>query len=179
MPDLRQTRKQIKTALAILVGVDLLAAGVLISPLVGSTESRRQELNRLWSELQTKTRQVEPLTNLDKKVVLANQQIADFYKKRIPTQDSEVYTEFGKLTAANGVTIEQIKQKPLDEVTGNLRPLELDLELSGNYIALAKFINALERDDTFFIITGISLAGEQKGPIKLQMKLETYLRASS
>ena len=64
MPDLRQTRKNIKTALAVLIGVDVVAVVVLFSPLVGSTDSRRLELNQLWSELQTKTRQVEPLTNL-------------------------------------------------------------------------------------------------------------------
>ncbi len=40
MPDLRQTRKNIKTALGVLLGVDVLAAAVLFSPLVGSTDSR-------------------------------------------------------------------------------------------------------------------------------------------
>ncbi len=107
MPDLRQTRKNIKTSLAILLGVDVVALAVLLSPLVGSTDSRRQQLNQLWSELQTKTRQVEPLTNLPDKVHAANRQITDFYKKRFPAQDSQIATEFGKLAAANGVTIEQ------------------------------------------------------------------------
>ena len=179
MPDLRQTRKNIKTALAVLVGVDVVAVAVLFSPLVGSTESRRQELNQLWSELQTKTRQVEPLRNLDKKVVTANQQITDFYKKRFPSQDSQIATEFGKLAAANGVTIEQARYKVLEAEIGRLEPVEMEAELSGNYVSLAKFINALERDDMFFIISSIMLGGEQKGPIKLQMKLETYLKAGA
>jgi type IV pilus assembly protein PilO len=177
MPDLRQTRKNIKTALAVLVGVDVVALVVLFSPLVGSTDSRRQELNQLRSELTTKTHQVEPLKNLDKKVITANGQIADFYKKRFPAQDSAIPTQFGKLAAANGVTIEQAKYKVEDEEAGRLRPVELDADLSGNYVSLAKFINALERDDMFFLISSITLAGEQKGPIKLQMKLETYLKA--
>jgi hypothetical protein len=166
-----------KAALAVLGAVDLVAVVVLFSPLVGSTASRRLELNQLWSELQTKTRQVEPLRNLDKKVVLANQQIAEFYKKRFPAEDSLIATEFGKLAAANGVTIEQVKYKVLDTEISHLRPVEMDAGLSGSYISLAKFINALERDDTFFIITGITLAGEQKGPIKLQLKLGTFLKA--
>ena len=34
-------------------------------------------------------------------------------------------------------------------------------------------------DDTFFLIDGITLGGDQKGPIKLQLKLETYLKAGS
>jgi type IV pilus assembly protein PilO len=179
MPDLRQTRKNIKTVLAVLLGVDVVAVVVLISPLVGSTDSRRQELNQLWSELQTKTRQVEPLRNLDKKVVTANQQITDFYKKRFPSQDSQIATEFGKLAAANGVTIEQARYKVLEAEIGRLEPVEMEAELSGNYVSLAKFINALERDDMFFIISSIMLGGEQKGPIKLQMKLETYLKAGA
>jgi type IV pilus assembly protein PilO len=179
MPDLRQTRKNIKTALAVLVGVDVVALLVLLSPLVGSTESRRQELNQLWSELRTKTRQVEPLRNLDKKVVTANRQITEFYKKRFPAQDSQIATQFGKLAAANGVSIEQAKYKVQEEEAGGLRPVEMEAALSGNYVSLAKFINALERDDMFFLISGITLAGEQKGPIKLQMKLETYLKAGA
>lgn len=179
MPDLRQTRKNIKTALGILVAVDVMAAAVLFSPLVGSTESRRQELNQLWSELQAKTRQVEPLKNLPNKVVNANHQIADFYKKRFPAQESQIATQFGKLAAANGVAIEQVKYKVQDEEAGRLYPVEMEAALSGNYVSLAKFINALERDDMFFLISDIALAGEQKGPIKLQMKVETYLKAGA
>jgi type IV pilus assembly protein PilO len=181
MPDLRQTRKNIKTSLVILLGVDVVALVVLFSPLVGSTDSRRQELNQLWSELQVKTRQVEPLTNLPDKVHTANRQIADFYNKRFPAQDSQIATEFGKLAAANGVTILQARYpvNVKDEETGRLDPVAMEAELSGNYISLAKFINALERDDMFFLISSITLAGEQKGPIKLQMKLETYLKAGA
>jgi Tfp pilus assembly protein PilO len=179
MPDLRQTRKNIKIALAVLLGIDVVAVAVLFSPLVGSTESRRLELNRLWSELQTKTRQVEPLKDLDKKVVTANGQIAEFYKKRFPTQDSQIATQFGKLAVASGVTIEQAKYKQGDSEIERLLPVEVEADLSGNYISLAKFINALERDDTLFVINSITLAGEPTGPIKLQMKVETYLKAGA
>jgi type IV pilus assembly protein PilO len=179
MPDLRQTRKDIKTSLAIMLAVDVTAVAVLLSPLVGSTDSRRQELNQLWSELQSKTRQVEPLRNLDKKVITANGQISEFYKRRFSAQQSQIVTQFDKLAAANGVAVEQTKYKVLDEDTGRLHPVEIDADLTGNYVSLAKFINALERDDMFFIISSISLGGEQKGPIKLQMKLQTYLKAGA
>jgi type IV pilus assembly protein PilO len=179
MPDLRQTRKNIKIALAALLGVDVAALVVLLSPLVGSPESRRMELNQLWSELKAKTAQVEPLTDLPEKVTLANRQITDFYKKRFPGQDSEINTQFGKLAAANGVTIEQAKSKEGDAAVGRLQPVDIEADLSGNYVALAKFINALERDDMLFIISSVELGGEQNGPIKLHMKLETYLKAGT
>ncbi|HVI10638.1 MAG TPA: hypothetical protein VND65_20280 [Candidatus Binatia bacterium] len=179
MPDLRQTRRQMKTALAVLLAVDVAALVLLISPVIGSVSSRRQELNQLWAELRTKTRQVEPLANLPKRVDVAKQQINDFYKRRFPAQDSEIASQFGKLAAANGVTIEQARYKVLDQEVGRISPVEIEAGLSGNYVSLAKFINALERDDMFFIISSISLAGEQKGPIKLDLKLETYLKAGA
>jgi type IV pilus assembly protein PilO len=177
MPDLRQTRKNIKTALAVLLGMDVVAVVVLLSPLVGSADSRRQEMNQLSNELHAKTLVVEPLTDLPRKVDTANRQITDFYKKRFPAQDSEIPSQLGKLAVANGVTIEQVKYKVDEAEIGRLEPIEMDANLSGNYVSLAKFVNALERDDMFFIISTITLAGEQNGPIKLQMKLETYLKA--
>jgi type IV pilus assembly protein PilO len=179
MPDLRRTRKNLKTALIVMVGVDLLAAAVYFSPLVGSAESRRMELNQLQGDLQTKTQQVAPLKDLPKKVDLAGQQIATFYKKRFPSQNSQIAAELGKLQTANGVTIEQAKYKPKDEAPGGLEPVEIEADLSGSYTSLAKFINALERDEMFFIIDSVSLAGEPQGPVKLTVKLETYLKVAS
>ena len=136
-------------------------------------------MNRLQAELTTKTRQVEPLMNLPQKVDLARQQVADFYKKRFPGQDSQIATEFGKLAAANGVTIEQAKYQAKGPGPARLQLVEVQADLSGNYVSLARFINALERDEMLFIINSVTLGGEQAGPIKLQMKLETYLKAGA
>jgi len=179
MPDLRQTRRKIKSALAILLGVDVVAGIVLLSPLIGSTDARRQELNQLWSELQLKTRQVEPLRNLPDRVKTASRQISDFYEKRFPEHESQILTEFGKLASDEGITIAQVKYKAGEPGAANLQPVEMEADLGGNYIALAKFINALERDQMFFIINSITLGGEQQGPVKLNMKVETYLKAGT
>jgi len=177
MADLRRTRKSIQAALLIIVGVDVLAAVALFSPLVGSAESRMLEMHTLQAELTTKTREVGPLKDLPDKVKLASQQVADFYKKRFPAQDSQIATELGKLAAADGVTIDQVQYKPKDVGPGGLQPVEMEADLGGNYVALARFINALERDDMFFIVSSVSLAGEQTGAVKLTMKIETYLKA--
>jgi Tfp pilus assembly protein PilO len=179
MPDLRQTRKNIKVALAVMLGVDVVAAAVFFSPLVGSTESRRQELNQLWSELQVKTHEVKPLTNLPDKVKTANQQLTDFYQKRFPARDSQIIAEFGKVAAENSVAIEQGSYKVKDEATARLLPVEVEATLSGNYTPLARFINALERDETVFLINSLSLASEQTGSIKLQMKVQAYLKVGA
>jgi type IV pilus assembly protein PilO len=176
MPDLRQTRKKLKLTLAILGGVNLVAAILYFSPLVGSAQSRQLERNQLQAELTTKTRQVAPLKDLPEKIELAKHQIADFYKYRFPSQNSQIYGELGKLAAANGVKIDQLRNKPADTSTNELQPIEMEADLSGSYASLAHFINALERDEMFFVINSITLGGEPQGPVKLSVKLEAYLK---
>lgn len=179
MPDLRKTRKDLKIALAVMAGVDLLAAALYFSPLIGSAETRRMEMNQLQAELTQKTRQVAPLKDLPRKVNLANQEIGDFYKKRLPSQNSQILTEVGKLASANGVRIEQGRYKPGDTITVGLQPIEMEYDLAGNYTSLARFINAVERDDMFFIINSVTLGGDPQGPVKLDVRLETYLKVGS
>jgi len=179
MPDLRKTRKQLKTALAVMLGVDLLAGIVYFSPLVGSMDVRRQELSQLQVELNTKTRQVAPLKDLPHKVEIANEQIVDFYQRRFPAQSFEIQAELGKIEAESGVKIEQARYKAKDEGPGRLIPVEIEADLAGNYGSLARFINGLERDQMFFIINSVTLGGQPQGPVKLNMKLEAYLKAAS
>ena len=179
MPDLRKTRKDLKIALAVMIGLDLVAAILYFSPLVGSAESRRMEMNQLQSELTLKTRQVAPLKDLPQKVNLASHEIGDFYKKRFPSENSEILTEIGKLASANGVRIEQGRYKPGETVTVGLQQINMEYDLAGNYTSLARFINAVERDEMFFIIDSVSLGGDPQGPVKLAVKLETYLKVGS
>ena len=176
MPDLRQTRKKLKLTLAILGGVDLLAAVLYFSPLVGSAESRQLQRNQLQVELTTKTRQVAPLKDLPQKIELAKHQITDFYKYRFPSQNSQIYAELGKIAAENSVKIDQVKYKPSDTASNGLQPIGMEADLSGSYTSLAHFINALERNEMFFVINSITLGGEPQGPVKLSVKLEAYLK---
>lgn len=179
MPDLRKTRKDLTIAMVVMAGIDLLAVVLYFSPLIGSAETRRTNLNELQAELTQKTRQVAPLKDLPQKVNVASQQISEFYKRRFPSQNSQILTEIGKLASANGVRIEQGTYKPSDNITVGLQPIEMEYNLGGSYSSLARFINALERDDMFFIINGVTLGGDPQGPVKLSVKVETYLKVGS
>jgi type IV pilus assembly protein PilO len=179
MPDMRDARKKLKAAIAALLLVDVALAVVLFSPLVGSETSRREQLDQLWKELQQKTREVEPLRNVDKKIATASQQIDDFYKTRLSGQNSAISEELGKVAKQNGVRIGQVRYKPKDAEVVGLWPVEIEADFSGDYLHLVRFINSLERDPLFFIIDSVQLGGEQGGLVKLQMKLETYQKASA
>ena len=177
MPDLGNTRRKLKVAIAAMVVADALAAGVLFSPLVGSAESRRMQLSQLSVELRKKTHDVEPLRNIDKKVVLAKNQINEFYKHRFCATDSELATELGKLAASNGIRIQSAHYKEEDPEASGIVPVAIDGSFSGDYLQLAKFINTLERSKMFITVDSVSLAGEGTGQVHLQISLHTYLRS--
>ncbi len=176
MPDLKETRRKLKTVLIVMLCIDVIAVIVLVSPLVGSRASRDQELQQARLEARQKTRDVEPLRGMDKKVVLASQEIDGFYKDRLPTRESEIAAQFGKLAGETGVKLGQVKYDTKEVNDVGLAPILIDANCQGDYPQLVRFINALERDRTFFIINSVVLGDAQGGTVKLQIKLETYLR---
>src|ERR1700722_16170987 len=102
MPDLRETRQKVKIALGAMAAVDIIAITVFFSPLVGSQSARQDQLHELWKDLQRKTREVEPLRGLDKKVPVARKQIDQFYQERLPSEGSSISENIGKLAGQAG-----------------------------------------------------------------------------
>jgi len=178
MPDLRRTRQKLKIAIAAMVVADVVAAGILFSPLVGSAESRQTQINQLFAEYRKKTRDVEPLRDMPKKIDLAKDQIGGFYKDRFAASDSEMTTELGKLAAANGIHILQAKYKEEESEVSGLIPVEIQGSFVGDYLQLVRFINTVERAKMFFTVDGVDLASEGKGPVHLQITMHSYLRGA-
>ena len=176
MPDLRQTRQKLKIAIAALVLVDVLALVVLFTPIAGSADSRQAQMTEL--NRQRKERAVAPWRGLDKKIPIAKQQIDDFFQNRLPAQESEISAELGKVSAQTGVRVASVKYMDKDTDISGLQRIEITADVSGDYVPLMKFLNTLERDKLFFIVDDVGLQSEQSGNVKLEIKVETYLRTA-
>lgn len=179
MADLKKTQRGMKIALIALAALDVIVIGLLFSPLVGSVEARLQTLNQLRNEAQQKRHKVEPLNGLDKKIVIASQQIDRFYEHRLPARDSAISENLNKLASDSGVELAQVKYTFGDSEPVGLQPMDVDANLSGGYLQLVRFINSLERDDVFFIVDSVDLGGEQGDTVKLHLKIHTYLRTGA
>ncbi|MGH9512119.1 MAG: hypothetical protein ACRD2U_08270 [Terriglobales bacterium] len=189
MPELGETRRKVKIAAVALAVLDVIAAGILISPLVGSAQSRGEKLTLLGNEIRLKTRQVEPLRGLDKKIPAARQQIDDFYQGRLTSEDSEISAELERVASGSGVKVDGVKyaqdqsERASDleqraEAVG-LHRVVVEADLTGDYLQLVRFINALERNKLFFIVDSVELGGQQGGAVKLAMRLETYRKVGA
>lgn len=176
MPDLGQTRNRLKIAIAALVLLDIAAAAVLLTPVAGFQESRQQELRQLWVNL--KARESAPWRGLDKKIPQAQRQIDDFYRDRLPSGYSAISTDLGRVASDSGVRLSAERYTQKETELEGLERVEIAADVSGDYLQLVRFVNALERNRLFFIVDELELGSEQGGVVKLQIKLETYLRTT-
>jgi hypothetical protein len=178
MASIRETRKKLMPAVIVLVLLDLGCIGYLLSPAGRTRHARQVELDQLNRQLTAKQQEVLPTRGMDNKLKQASKDIDGFYGTRFPAEYSAISDELGKLSQDTGVHLSGVKYDPKDAPIEGLQKLNVEITLSGDYLQEVKFINALERDKVFFLIDGIALA-EQQGNVRLQLRMETYLRSGA
>ena len=176
MPDLKRTRNRLKIAIAALVLVDAIAVAMLLTPIAGMREARQQELRQQWQQL--KARDYAPWRGLDKKIPRAKENIDRFYQERFPAQESEISASLRSVASQAGVRISGVRYQLKDAPIDGLQQVEITSNLSGGYLQLVRFINAMERNKLFFLIEGVELGGEQNGVVGLQLRIQTYMRST-
>jgi hypothetical protein len=122
----------------------------------------------------------QPLEGLDEKLTQATKDSDKFYKQRLPFADSDVAGELGALAKKQGVKLIRVQyaySPVLPGAAGELTEARMDASLSGDYRPLVLFVNSLERDKMFFVITGVTLTGQQSGTVGLRVRLTSYLRS--
>ena len=115
------------------------------------------------------------LRGLDAKLQVSDTEAARFYRDRLPYAYSVVAAQLGTVAKRTGVRLSRasyVQSLPDNGVT----EVRIDAAVTGEYSAVAHFINGLERDPTFFLIENVALSGAQNGLVNLQMRIGTYLR---
>jgi len=126
-------------------------------------------------ELKALEMEIAPLNGLDKRVEQSRQQIKDFYSRRIPANYSSIAARIGELQVNAGVRLSRVQYTqgpPGNELT----EITMDAGISGDYPQIMRFVNAVERDQTFFVIRAMSLTGQQGGLVNLRIRISTWMR---
>ena len=121
------------------------------------------------------------MRGLDAKLVSSTADADAFYQRRLPYATSQVAAELGVLTRHEGVKLNRVQYSynPMLSGPDTLTEDRMDASVSGDYRPVVQFLNAIERDKLFFVITSINLTGQQTGQVNLRIRLTTYLRAPS
>jgi Tfp pilus assembly protein PilO len=179
MADLRKIRTRFTVIAGLLAAVALLAGFYLLFPMGRSNAELYKELDQTRLELKQKEAQVKPLRGLPEKLVATHAAIGKFYVDRLPAKQSVVSEEIGKLASKTGVTLSDVRYENLETDIPDLRAVSVDAQLSGEYAKVARFINAVERNKTFFLVDGLTLDEQKAGNVRLSLKLETFVRPAA
>ena len=126
-------------------------------------------------ELKAMEMETAPLRGLDKRVAESRAQIKDFYSKRIPASYSSIATRIGEIEVKSGVRLSRV-QYAQGPAGADLTEITMDAGISGEYPQIMRFVNGLERDQTFFVIRTMALTGQQGGMVNLRLRVSTWLR---
>jgi type IV pilus assembly protein PilO len=121
--------------------------------------------------------QTTPLRGLDRRVADSREQMRAFYERRIPANYSSIASRIGELEVKSGVRLSRMLYTQ-GAPSGDLTEISLDAGISGEYPQIMRFVNGLERDQTFFVIRAMALTGQQGGTVNLRLRVSTWLRAS-
>jgi type IV pilus assembly protein PilO len=177
MRSIRQERRRFVLMVGVLLAISLGSAAVLLSPMGKAARTGPRRIAELTAELQAKERGNLPLRGIDDKVNAAEQQVASFYRQRLPFSYANISEELGKVAGDHGIQISSGNYGEQPAELPGLQCVLVQVTVTGNYLQVVKFINSLERGKMFFLIDNVSLGHQQaSGIVQLNMQLETYLR---
>lgn len=130
-------------------------------------------------QLQLKELKLEtvPLRGLDKHLAQSREQVQAFYASRLPSNYSAIVTQIGELEVKSGVRLSKV-QYSQGHRGADLTEISMDASISGEYPQIMRFVNGMERDQTFFVIRAMALTGQQGGTVNLGLRVSSWLRTS-
>lgn len=128
-------------------------------------------------QVQLKTLELEtaPLRGLEGRIEDARGQTESFLSKRIPPSYSAIAVRVGELQVKAGARLSRV-QYSQGQAGPYLTEISMDASISGDYPQIMRFVNALEHDQTYFVIRGMALAGQQGGQVNLRLIVSSWLR---
>lgn len=183
MGNLTKVRQKFTLILGLLGAIDLLLIIYLLLP--GSSASGRLAQEKsLQEQAATLTREVTPLRGIDQKLSQTRVDLKKFYAQQVPSQFSQISQHLEKLMQETGVTSQGIRYgqghngaEEKDKLP-EIRMVDVETTVTGEYAKVARFINAMEQDKLIFIIDQVSLNSQESGVISLQIKAQTFLKES-
>src|SRR3954470_13473140 len=139
MVNLRSLRYKLRVAVGVLLGINVLAAGMLVYMLVRGSGTLPEEFQSLHAQIQNRKGVVVPPQKVEERVKEAREQIAKLSEDRFPNSTAAVFEELGKLASENRVKLIQANYKIDDTEQTGIQQMTVDAGLEGDYVQVVKF----------------------------------------
>lgn len=173
----------ILVALALLIAAD--AALGFYSWKLGTARSAQQELAALALNRDLLKKDIQRAQEIQRHIPDIQKDCAAFEQSLLPESSvySTVTSELNSIAANSGLRLDNRSFKRA-EIKGQSRLTELsiDAQVTGDYRGVVRFLNGLQRSQTFYAVDEIAAqsaakAGGARDLLKVKMHIKTYVRA--
>jgi Tfp pilus assembly protein PilO len=97
---------------------------------------------------------------------------------------SSVSAELDSVARKAGAQIESREFKQKEIPNRSIHEVQVDITVNGEYTAVVRFLNGLQRSENVYAVDGLSLASESQntgganGPIRVAVHMRTYFRSA-
>jgi hypothetical protein len=172
---------RIRAVLGVLVGLNLIAAGLVMFPPGGSAEGLEQELGRLQKQVKDGKARLEASRAQVASIETGrgqNEQFLNTYFADRRTVYSAILDEMGAAAQRAGLR-PRGSTYPADLIDGSdvLGMMTITATYEGSYMNLVRFAREIDRSSSLLIIESLTAAPQQGSPDALiQVKLNAFTR---
>jgi hypothetical protein len=173
-------KRWVQVALALLLAAD---AGLAIERWRMNVTASEQQLQLHAVRLRAEVAALRANLNKARSVQRGIPQIAGecdrFYAEQLlgPSQGyAALVADLGNIAQKAGLQTSGVRFAQKDSSEHGVTEVDATAVIEGNYDALIRFINGLERSKNFYVLDSLQLASSTKGQVKLNIRLHTYFR---
>jgi type IV pilus assembly protein PilO len=177
----KDPRVVMRGILGLLLAANLVGAVIAFKPFGGSADDLRRERASLQQQLTQLQKQVAGRKQLVEKVQYARTEGNVFLEKYITDRHVVTSTIEGELVSmaeASGIVFQPTSEnlEPIDG-SDSISQMTINAGCQGNYQALAKFLNQVDRSPRFLIIESLTASPLQSGDrLNVALKIDTFVR---
>lgn len=178
-------RRAILTLLGLLIAADI-ALGVYSWQLASAPYTSPKQFDAMSIRLATLGDNIQSAQKI-KDGMPQTKSDCDQFERSLPPESagsSSMAAELDDIAKKSGLRVEGFSFKPKQIAEHGVSEESIDATVSGDYAAVARFVNALQRSQKFYIMDGLALSGDSQtqkvsGPLKVAVHLRTYFRMAA
>ena len=181
--DFKIKQRIILVFLLLLVAADVTLA--VYSWNTASAEAAQQELALMMRNRDLLKKDIQRAREIRSRIPAIQKDCVAFEQSLFPktTGYSMVSAELDSLATKSGLRVESRALKPKPVKGYDLTELAIDAQVAGDYRAVVKFLNSLQRSPNYYAVEGLSArpAGHLQGPkggLNVTVHIKTYFRAA-
>lgn len=175
-------KRLILAALGIVLLADVVLGVVSYRLAADNQSAQKQALAEARNRKKLLESAVQRATNIRASLPQVQKQCDAFEESFRPSSRgySGILADLGQIAGKAGLATEAITFRQEDLPSRGMVRVEVAAVVAGDYTSVVRFINGLQRSESFYILDSLSLASSadtRGASLKLNLRLKTYFRA--